>query len=274
MSITGTPTAAGTETFTVTATDCWGPRRATNYSITVNSAVTLSPLTLPADTATVPYSQTITAGGGTENKTLTVSNIQNAVAGLIVPASGTNTLASRGRPRRRERRRLPSRPPIRWGPRRSTNYSITVNSAVTLSPSTLPADTVRRALQPDDHGQRGHGQHDADGQQHPERHRRPRSCRPAGRTRLAITGTPTAAGTETFTVTATDSLGATTTRDLQHDGQLAGDAQPVDAAGRHGNVPYSQTITAGGGTGNKTLTVSNIQNAIAGLIVPAAGRTL
>ena len=36
-------------------------------------------------------------------------------------------------------------------------------------------------------------------------------------------------------------------------------------------MAYNQTITASGGTGNKTLAVSNIQNAIAGLAVPASG---
>ena len=179
MSITGTPTAAGTETFTVTATDSFGATTSATYSVTVNAPVTLSPLTLPDDTATVPYSQTITARGGTGNITLTVSNIQNTVAGLIVPTVGTNT--------------------------------------------------------------------------------------------LIITGTPTAAGTETFTVTATDSFGATTSATYSVTVNAPVTLNPLTLPDDTATVPYSQTITARGGTGNITLTVSNIQNPVAGLIVPTVG---
>ena len=90
LRITGTPTAAGTETFTVTATDTLGATTSTNYSITVNAAVSLAPPRLPAGTVNAAYNQTITASGGTGSKTLAVSNIQNAIAGLIVPTSGSN----------------------------------------------------------------------------------------------------------------------------------------------------------------------------------------
>ena len=92
FNITGTPTAAGTETFTVTATDTLAATTSTNYSITVNPAVTLGPSTLPADTVNVAYNQTLTASGGTGSIAVTVSNIQNAIAGLILPASGSNAL--------------------------------------------------------------------------------------------------------------------------------------------------------------------------------------
>ncbi len=61
-------------------------------------SVTLSPAALAADTINVPYNTTITAGGGTGAITLTVSNIQNAIPGLNVPASGTGTLAVTGIP--------------------------------------------------------------------------------------------------------------------------------------------------------------------------------
>ena len=135
---------------------------------------------MPADTINVAYSHTITAGGGTGTVSLAVSNIQNAVAGLIVPASGTGT--------------------------------------------------------------------------------------------LAISGTPTATGTETFTVTATDSLGATTTTELLDHGQLGRHAQPGDACRRtRSTSPTTRRSRPSGGTGTVSLAVSNIQNAIAGLIVPASG---
>src|SRR5262249_3654149 len=49
-------------------------------------------------TAWAAYSQTITASGGTGPSTLTGGIIQNAIAGLIVPTSGTNSLALTGTP--------------------------------------------------------------------------------------------------------------------------------------------------------------------------------
>ena len=119
LSISGTPTATGTETFTVTATDSLGATTVGNYSITVNSAVTLSPATLPAGTVNVAYSQAITAGGGTGAKTLTVSNIQNAVAGLVVPGSGSNTLSISGTPTATGTETFTVRPRIPSVPRRS-----------------------------------------------------------------------------------------------------------------------------------------------------------
>ena len=89
LSITGTPTATGTETFTVTATDTLGATASTNYSITVNAAVSLGPASLPADTVNVAYNQTLTASGGTGTSTLTVTNIQNAIAGLVLWPAAT-----------------------------------------------------------------------------------------------------------------------------------------------------------------------------------------
>src|SRR5205807_1049149 len=89
LTLTGTPTATGTETFTVTATDTVGAPTQSNYSITVNPAVTLSPSSLPADTINIAYSQTITASSGTGNRTEERRVVQAAIAGLTLPHSST-----------------------------------------------------------------------------------------------------------------------------------------------------------------------------------------
>jgi hypothetical protein len=75
--ITGTPTAAGTFTFTITATDangCFGSRL---YEITIASpgcpAIILSPTTLPPGTTLFPYSQQITASGGAPPYTFVIA---------------------------------------------------------------------------------------------------------------------------------------------------------------------------------------------------------
>ena len=102
---------------------------------------TLSPLTLPADTVNVAYNQTITASGyGTI--TLTVSNIQNAITGLTVPASGTTTLHVTGTPTVAGTERFTVTATDSLGDTTIVAYSVTVNAPVTLSPLTLPADTI------------------------------------------------------------------------------------------------------------------------------------
>jgi hypothetical protein len=65
--ITGTPTAAGIFTFTITATDngnCPG-RRSYTISIAACPPIVLSPATLPAGVRGIPYLQTVSASGGT-----------------------------------------------------------------------------------------------------------------------------------------------------------------------------------------------------------------
>jgi hypothetical protein len=67
--ITGSPTTAGTFTFTITARDANGCTGSRQYEVTIASpgcpAITLTPTTLPPGTTFAPYSQQITASGGT-----------------------------------------------------------------------------------------------------------------------------------------------------------------------------------------------------------------
>lgn len=96
--ITGTPTAVGTFTFTITAVDAIGCPGSRQYTVNIAGAgcpvITLSPSTLPPGTAGTPYSQLITASGGT-TYTYTIASgalptgfTLNNASGLI---SGTTT---------------------------------------------------------------------------------------------------------------------------------------------------------------------------------------
>src|SRR5207302_259454 len=209
ITITGTPTATGTETFTVTATDQVGATTQTTYSITVNPAPTDRQSAVQADTVNIAYNQTITASGGTGNKSRVVSNVQNAIAGLTLPGSGTNAITITGSPTATGTETFTVTATDQVGATTQTTYSITVNPAPTLSPSSLPADTINIAYSQTITASGGTGnkslivssvQNAIAGLTFPG----------SGTNSIAITGTPTATGTETFTVTATDQVGATT----------------------------------------------------------------
>ena len=269
--ISGTPTATGTETFTVTATDSAGNTATANYSLTVQ-AIALSPATLPADTVSVPYSQAITALGGSNpgGATLSVSNIVGAVPGLNIPAAGTGSLAISGTPASSGTETFTVTATDSAGDTTSANYSITVNPAVALSPATLPADTVNVAYNQTITASGGTGTlaltvSNIAGAI-------PGLTVPASGTgSLVVSGTPTATGTETFTVTATDSLGAMTSTNYSITVNPAVTLSPTTLPTGTLNVAYNQTITAGGGTGAISLAVTNIAGKIKGLTVPSSG---
>ena len=62
-----------------------------------------------------------------------------------------------------------------------------------------------------------------------------------------LSGTPTAAGTASFTVNVTDTAGATLSQELHADGQSWHWHRPRNAGGGHAGTVTSQTITVSGG---------------------------
>ena len=75
-SLSGTPTASGTFSFTVTATDSTAPTPQTGsqaFSLTINPAPSITTTTLPATTVGAAYSQFLAGTGGTGALTYTVT---------------------------------------------------------------------------------------------------------------------------------------------------------------------------------------------------------
>ena len=143
LNISGTPTASGTETFTVSALDSAGNTVAANYSVTVNPAVTFSTPTLTAGTLNVPYNQTISASHGTGAITYTVSDIQNPIAGLNVPAKGPSASSpSAGAPTTAGTETFMVAATDSLGIVTAQPYTVTIDPTLTINPVSLPVATV------------------------------------------------------------------------------------------------------------------------------------
>src|SRR5262249_25121235 len=98
VTFNSTPTAAGTVSFDLTATDTANDRRVQNEAFTLNAAWTVSPTSLPASTVGVLYHQTITASNGTGTKTMMVNNYNAGGTGLAAPSASANTVTFNSTP--------------------------------------------------------------------------------------------------------------------------------------------------------------------------------
>ena len=198
--ITGTPTAAGTYDFTITATDanlCTGSRPYTVVAIC--PAITLSPATLPGGTTGIAYALSLSAAGATAPYTwaVTVGALPSGLTldGATGEITGTPTAAG------------------------IYNFTITATDAngcagtraysvgivcptITITPGTIPGGTAGTAYAQTVVGAGGGGTY---------LYAVTAGALPDGLTldgaSGAITGTPTVAGLFGFTITATDQYG-------------------------------------------------------------------
>jgi hypothetical protein len=246
--ITGNPTAAGTANFTATVTDSGGHTAPKALSITINPAtLTVTTTTLPAGTVGTPYSQTLTASGGTGGNTWTIT-AGALPAGLTLGSGGDIT----GTPTTAGTANFTATVTDNGGHTAPKALSITINSAtLTVTTNALPPGVVGTAYSQTLAATGGTGGNSwtLTG-----------GALPAGLTLGSggdITGTPTAAGTANFTATVTDNAGHTAPKALSiridpATLNVTTTALPPGTLG----APYSQTLTATGGTGGNTWTVT------------------
>jgi CSLREA domain-containing protein len=98
LAFTGTPTASGTSTFTITASNGVSPNATQNFTLTVVPPPSFSSTSSTTFIAGTPGSFSVTTTGGVGALTLAVSNIQSAIPGVNIPANGTGTIAITGTP--------------------------------------------------------------------------------------------------------------------------------------------------------------------------------
>ncbi len=245
--ITGTPTSAATNSFTITATDGNGATGSRAFTFTVNAAVSVNPATLSAGTLGAAYSQTVSAAGGNGTYSFSVSAgvlpaglSLNASTGVI---SGTPTAAATSA--------FTIRVTDGNGASGSRAYSVTVSADIAVNPATLPSAAVGASYSQSVSATGGSGTYTFSVSS---------GSLPAGLALNAatglITGTPSAAGTSTFTLTATDGNGASRSRSFTFTVSQALSLNPATLPGGTVGMAYSQTMSASGGNGTYTFSVS------------------
>ncbi|MGA2831379.1 MAG: putative Ig domain-containing protein [Streptosporangiaceae bacterium] len=244
--LTGTPTATGTSSFTVKVTDA-GSRTATEAtSITVSAGVSTTFTAPPGADVSTPYTDTLTAAGGTSPYTWSV-NSGSLPTGLTLTAAGVlaGTPATAG----------------------SDTFTVNVidqnKGIATTSITMVVAGPMTLSFPAPPAGEVGVAYSDtltAGGGTSPFAWSVSAGTLPAGLTLNASTGvlagTPTAAGSSGFTVKVTDADGQTAIEPVI----LAVVSRPslsfaAPPAGQVG-LAYSDTLAVSGGTGPFAWSVS------------------
>jgi hypothetical protein len=202
-----TPATTGTWIFTIIATDANGCTGFRAYTITINPCppLTILPATLPNAAVGSPYSQTIVGSGGTPPYTFSVT-VGTLPAGLTLTSAGvlagtptttgTSTFTIRGT----DANKLASC-------FAELSYTILVNAApcppITVSPATLPSPALGIPYSQTISASGGTGLYIytvTAGSLPPGLGLSPLTSTPT----VVLSGTPTASGDFSFTITATD----------------------------------------------------------------------
>ncbi|MEO8613106.1 MAG: putative Ig domain-containing protein, partial [Chloroflexota bacterium] len=241
--ITGTPPTAGTFPFTVTVTDSLGATGVQPYSVTINPAITVTPATLPNGTVGVAYNQTISATGGSG----TYSNFAVTTGSLPAPLTlDATTGAITGTPPTAGTFPFTVTVTDSLGATGVQPYNLTIDpTAIVVTPPTLPGGSVGVVYNQTISATGGSGSYTnfavTAGSLPPPLNLDPITG--------ALTGTPTTAGTFPFTVTVTDSLGATGVQPYSVTINSAITVTPATLPNGMIGIPYNQTIGATGGSG-------------------------
>ena len=260
--LSGTPTVAGTYIFTVTATDTVGSTSTLQYTVKINAPIAITTATLPNWTANLAgYTTSIAATGGTGTLSFSTVNA-NLPTGLSLSSagvlSGTPTVAGSFT--------FVVTAADTVGATGTQSYTVKINPVIAISTATLPSWTAGLAYSQTVVATGGTGT---------LAFTVTSGILPAGLSLASatgvISGTPTTAGTQSITVTVTDSVGASKSQQytLQINSLIViSTTSPLAIA--KANKPYNQTISATGGTGTLALSAT-AASLPPGLTLTAAG---
>jgi hypothetical protein len=245
--LSGTPTLAGTYSFTVTATDPLGDSGSQSYTVVINPGLTITTTFLPNGTLGGSYSHTINATGGTGSRTFAVSSgtlptgLNLSTAGVV---SGTPTAVGNSS--------FSVTATDSVGATASTSYTIAIvpGSPILGITSSLAGGAVGISYNQTINATGGTGA---------DTFAVTSGTLPSGLTLSAagvLSGTPTSPGSYSFIITVTDATGAT-------DSQLYALTVDSPVAITTASLPdgevgigYLETLSASGGGGSYTFTTS------------------
>ena len=256
--ISGTPTAAGTFSIVATVTDSVGNTASTTVSLVVEATLSITTgTTLPGGTKSVAYSQQLAATGGSGTgytwttdaagtTSLATLNLALSAGGLVsgTPATtGTATFAATATDSETHTA--------------SATFSVTVTNALTITTTTLPATNMGASYSQTLNAGGGTGTNYTWTTTSSNLSTYGLSLSSAG----VVSGTPTQAGTASFTAQVTDSGSNTATQALTitiySALTLPAPSASVPGPGTTGGV-YSGSITATGGSGGYSWTVTGL----------------
>lgn len=257
--ISGTPTAAGTFSVVITATDSAQNTASSTFSLTVESTVTVTTTSpLKSGTINAAYSQSLGASGGSGTGYTWSTN----TAGTTALAAINLTLTPAG---------LVAGTPLSTGSATFTatvtdsqshtgtaTLSVTVYASLTVTTTTLPATNVGSAYSQTLAAAGGTGSGYTWTASSSNLATYGLSLSTAG----VISGTPTTAGTASFTATVTDSGSNTANAPLTitiYSGLSLPTPDPSSLPGTATTgVAYSGSISGSGGSGNYCYTVTSL----------------
>jgi hypothetical protein len=246
--LNGTPTTSGSFIFDVRATDAVSATYTKSFTLTISASLSItSPLTLPSGNVGAAYSQTLTATGGATPYIWSL-NAGSLPAGLSLSNGG----AISGTPTTPGSYSFGVRVTDASSATTTATFSLIIGSGVVISTSSLPNGTVNTAYSQT---------LVASGGTSPYTWSLFSGSMPPG---LAlsnagvIAGTPTTAGSYTFSIRATDSTSATATQSFTlvvNGGITITSTSPLTAGAV--NTAYSFTFSAAGGTAPYTWTIAS-----------------
>ena len=245
--ITGTPTAAGSYSFTVQAADANSIVATQAYSGTVAAALTITTTTLPTPALSAAYSQTVSTSGGTAPVTFTVS-AGSLPAGLSLDSA---TGAITGTPTAAGAYSFSIQATDANSLVASHAYSGSIATALAITTTSLPTPALSTAYSQTIATSGGTA---------PVTFAVSAGSLPTGlslnASTGAITGTPTAAGAYGFTVQATDANSIIATE--AYSGSISSGVVITTASLPTPllSVAYSQTVSTSNGAAPVTFSVS------------------
>jgi streptogramin lyase len=275
FNISATPLGGGTVTFSVDVTDAANVSVARDFSITVNPPLVITP-SLPAGTAGTVYHQVLTvSGGGVPYTSLTVTNFNPGATGLTVSdftaSAGAGTITISGTPTAAGTFSFTANVMDAIGAPLTKTYTVMVNPALTITPSlpqgtagTLYNHTITIAGGSTPYTTFGVTGFSAGGTGLTAAN----VVANAAAGTMVVNGTPTGAGTLTFTVNVTDSAGSSLTT------PFTVTINPAPTIGTLGTTQWTSGIAGfpgalslSGGTGPFTLSFAGLPTGLSAALV-------